>query len=80
MAARTHAAPVASPSETIPSIPLGYTAGCGFFSALTPFSRQASSPDQLYQQMDDLREYLKFESTPEWRRAEISICLAGVHG
>jgi hypothetical protein len=37
MAPRTHADPVASLSETIPSIPLGYTAGCGFFSTLTPF-------------------------------------------
>ena len=37
MAPRTLADPVASPSETIASIPLGYTAGCGFFSTLTPF-------------------------------------------
>src|ERR1017187_10376325 len=47
MAPRTHADPVASPSETIPSIPLGYTAGCGFISTLTPLSRQAPSSDQL---------------------------------
>jgi hypothetical protein len=43
MAPRTHADPVESPSETIPSISLGYTAGYGFFASASVQTQTGST-------------------------------------